>query len=486
MAADDLAEMANATGAMQDAFAEQTDTLEFKINKLSASWEAVTISAIDNFAEPAAEALEGIAIIINNIEGAVANIDWSYLFPPLGVYNLLSDLFSVPEVSLTNALEITSSFKDSLKGLSEQQLEDERVILEYYWNETYLKMQNADLSDEELRTLEVQLQTYEAQAAAFDQLNKKKEDGNNKSKVAKELTAEEKKKLEEWQKQEKTLAYQISLIGKEGLEKTFLEIDHEHAELVAKFGDKPLIIEYITKKKDDALSGMLNEFDEGVSDDNDMLFDDLDAEIEREQLLSDRKQEIWLEEQEVRKALAEQELEREQMKASIYVASLDNMAGAMTTFAKMSTGQSAILFAAQKGFALASAAISAKESVVHAYNEGTKWGGPVLGAIFATTAGIAQAANMLEIAKQNPGSSSVSMPSVSTSIPSQPVSPVNNYSSVSSTNVQQPTTINNYYTFEGHNLVTEEGLQKLAREMAPEIQRAQDEGNVQMNSKYYS
>lgn len=57
-----------------------------------------------------------------------------------------------------------------------------------------------------------------------------------------------------------------------------------------------------------------------------------------------------------------------------------------------------IFFALEKARAIASALISARESVVHAYNFGSRLGGPPLGAAFAGIAAAAQAANIAAIA----------------------------------------------------------------------------------------
>ncbi|MEZ5781154.1 MAG: tape measure protein [Rhizobiaceae bacterium] len=57
-----------------------------------------------------------------------------------------------------------------------------------------------------------------------------------------------------------------------------------------------------------------------------------------------------------------------------------------------------VFFALEKARAMAAALISARESVVHAYNFGSRIGGPPLGAVFAGVAAAAQAANIAAIA----------------------------------------------------------------------------------------
>lgn len=65
-----------------------------------------------------------------------------------------------------------------------------------------------------------------------------------------------------------------------------------------------------------------------------------------------------------------------------------------------------IFFQLEKARAIASALIAARESVVHAYNFGSKIGGPPLGAAFAGIAAAAQAVNIAAIASTSFGSSS--------------------------------------------------------------------------------
>ena len=68
--------------------------------------------------------------------------------------------------------------------------------------------------------------------------------------------------------------------------------------------------------------------------------------------------------------------------------------------ANLTLGESKKMFEIQKAAALAAAGISAYESIVHAYKEGVRVGGPALGKIYAINAGIAQAANIAAIASQ--------------------------------------------------------------------------------------
>ncbi|PWW83063.1 hypothetical protein CR164_00425 [Prosthecochloris marina] len=73
----------------------------------------------------------------------------------------------------------------------------------------------------------------------------------------------------------------------------------------------------------------------------------------------------------------------------------------LTAFSKMNLDESKKMFNIQKAAALAAAYISAAESIVHSYKEGAKHGGPVLGAVYAAAAGMAQMANIQSIASQS-------------------------------------------------------------------------------------
>jgi len=79
------------------------------------------------------------------------------------------------------------------------------------------------------------------------------------------------------------------------------------------------------------------------------------------------------------------------------------------------------LFEIGKVAALATGALSLSESISTSYAAGSKLGGPLLGAAFAATAGIAQAANLAKIAGTSFGSKSSAPSSTSTSVPSAPI-----------------------------------------------------------------
>lgn len=77
-------------------------------------------------------------------------------------------------------------------------------------------------------------------------------------------------------------------------------------------------------------------------------------------------------------------------KVGIYGSMFDNVAALMQTGSKK-------LFNIGKIASVSAGLVSAYESVMHAYKEGTKIGGPIVGAAYAATAGIAQAANLMRL-----------------------------------------------------------------------------------------
>lgn len=120
-------------------------------------------------------------------------------------------------------------------------------------------------------------------------------------------------------------------------------------------------------------------------------------------------------------ALAEKE---KQAKMAVATGMLGNLASLMNTSSRKS-------FEVGKIAAIANASVSGAEAVMHSYKEGTKFGGPVLGAAFAATAAIAAANNINNIRKQTfgggggaptpagQGSSGVAAPVTQTAAPTQ-------------------------------------------------------------------
>ncbi|MDX1397543.1 MAG: hypothetical protein R3204_03325 [Oceanospirillum sp.] len=73
------------------------------------------------------------------------------------------------------------------------------------------------------------------------------------------------------------------------------------------------------------------------------------------------------------------------------------------SLANLQSSENKKLFEIGKAAAIANATISGYESVVHSYKEGTKLGGPIAGAAFATAAGVATAAQIAQIAGSSYG-----------------------------------------------------------------------------------
>lgn len=90
------------------------------------------------------------------------------------------------------------------------------------------------------------------------------------------------------------------------------------------------------------------------------------------------------------------QLEENERRAKIAITqqSLSNLSALMSSGSKR-------LFEIGKRAAIANALLSAHESIVHSYNAGSKIGGPILGAVFATTAAIATALQVQKIRSQS-------------------------------------------------------------------------------------
>jgi len=95
------------------------------------------------------------------------------------------------------------------------------------------------------------------------------------------------------------------------------------------------------------------------------------------------------------------------------------MKGQFSGLSTLMNTESRKLFEIGKAAALANAFISAGESIVDAYKFGTRVGGPYVGAAFAATAGVAQFANIQNIASQsyNGGGGAGSSQSYSNGVP---------------------------------------------------------------------
>ena len=95
------------------------------------------------------------------------------------------------------------------------------------------------------------------------------------------------------------------------------------------------------------------------------------------------------------------------MKVSIAASTAGMMAGIMQNLFTLTGSKSKALFESQKLFAIGQALIAAKTAVVGAYKSGAIIGGPVLGAAYAVAAGLATAAQVMQIKNQKMGGGEV-------------------------------------------------------------------------------
>jgi hypothetical protein len=94
---------------------------------------------------------------------------------------------------------------------------------------------------------------------------------------------------------------------------------------------------------------------------------------------------------------------REEIAEAEKQAKLQSLSGAFNSMAALMNTESKKLFEIGKAAAIAGALVDAYAAVAGAYKVGAKIGGPPLGAAFAAAAGIAQAVNIQNIAKQKIG-----------------------------------------------------------------------------------
>lgn len=128
-----------------------------------------------------------------------------------------------------------------------------------------------------------------------------------------------------------------------------------------------------------------------------------DAELLTTQQFEDLKAGIEAEGAKKRQQVAEAE---RAAKLSIFGSMFDNVAGLMQSGSRK-------MFEIGKAASVAGGLISAYEAVMHAYKAGAKVGGPYLGAAYAATAAVAQAANLRRLSSVSFGSGGGSVTSSS-------------------------------------------------------------------------
>lgn len=234
------------------------------------------------------------------------------------------------------------------------------------------------------------------------------------------VTEKQKKQLEEISKLEKDIKYKIELSGMDVFEASVSKIKKEVDELKGKGVSQKLLAQYELTELNKLFEGV---FKEGLeiaekidTEMNDAILNSLDEELLATLETIRLKEEARVREAEARIAAQDEEEERNRILKQMYIDSFGNMSDAMLNFYQLGQERSRAFFDAYKIFAMAQAAVSGKEAVIHSYKEGSKYGGPILGGIFAATAAVWVASQLAQLASMQPNSKSVG--SAGSSVPS--------------------------------------------------------------------
>jgi hypothetical protein len=234
------------------------------------------------------------------------------------------------------------------------------------------------------------------------------------------VTEKQKKQFEEISKLEKDIKYKIELSGMDVFEASISKIKKEIDELKGKGVSQKLLAQYELTELNKLFEGV---FKEGLeiaekidTEMNDAILNSLDEELLATLETIRLKEEARVREAEARIAAQDEEEERDRILKQMYIDSFGNMSDAMLNFYQLGQERSRAFFDAYKVFAMAQAAVSGKEAVVHSYKEGSKYGGPILGGIFAATAAVWVASQLAQLASMQPNSKSVG--SAGSSVPS--------------------------------------------------------------------
>ncbi len=199
---------------------------------------------------------------------------------------------------------------------------------------------------------------------------------------------------QQWEQTSKKFQEDIAKnIGKtETFEYQFLQLTNRVKELKYQFGDKKEIDLWF-----ESMSNNLAKFGEtSIKSDKVKLNipDNLDFAV------------YDLEKQKIAE-VTDFELANYMVRQEAFTGMFDNMIQASQTFYQLSGQKSKEWFAIFKSISIAEAVISGYNSILNSYEEGTKWGGPILGTVFAAAAAAFTAAKIASIAATNPGTSSM-------------------------------------------------------------------------------
>lgn len=147
------------------------------------------------------------------------------------------------------------------------------------------------------------------------------------------------------------------------------------------------------------------------------------------------------------------------------------MAGLAQAFYTAGGKQSQAAFNLYKAFAIAEATIAGYKATINAYEFGTKYGGPVVGAIMAATAAATTAMYIASIASQT--MSSIATPTVTSSGGTSSISTTATQTTTTEKKAETRPLVVNFYNY---GFMTDEIKDELAREFVPALQKAVNDG----------
>lgn len=293
-----------------------------------------------------------------------------------------------------------------------------------------------------------------------------------------EISEKTKNEIQKLRDLENDIRFKIQLSGLTEFEQKLLMINNEIEQLRKKGVSESLLSQFSAAETGKLTQGVI---DEGLAEafklDQEMnaaIMQGYDAEILGALEASAFKKELWIEDLELKKQLAEEEAQIEEMKNQNYANSFGMMGDSLMQFAQLSGNVNKGLFEAAKAFSIA-------EAVINTYvgaNKALAQGG-FLGAFMAASVIAMGLANVARIASTQPGSrgaggyggGSVRVPSYNTN------NAITN--NTTNNNVQQPVQIT--ISVNGETIIGQNIPGWVRDTLTPEINKAINDGLIKTN-----
>lgn len=362
--------------------AQQAERLNDSITRLNRSITGIANQTLPGFVDILADITDGIFVM----NQAAAGAD-----------NILEMLVN---------LEINAIIEGIRKG---QQFKNEAFAESITKAADIARQKMIGLTDSEVKYLAQQVN------AKISALKKLEQDENIKNDIDQleaqlkvynkrfQLTDEQKKQLEAIRKIESQITFETSLFGLNEFDRKLLEIKNKIDDWRARGVKEPVLSDYSIAATGELIKSVI---DEGLAaafqmdkEMNAAMMKSADEELAAEMENSIIKKEIWIEELELKRQLAEEEEQLEEMKREQFAGSLGTMGDALLQFAQLSGNTHKGLFEAAKAFSIA-------EAIMNTYNGATKAlaQGGFLGSFMAASVIAMGMANVARIAATQPGS----------------------------------------------------------------------------------